>query len=225
MNFPKGPKIEKNQSRLKISIPPENFNLDWKFQSWPSEFPTENRGLLGGSLEIFNLDWKNFNPGGRSWIFSIFGPLGLLSVLLLVREGPLGSEALTNQVARFETYLKSEKPCPSFPWFFGIPCFFSLRGFPCFFTVFPFFSRHFRGLVRIKNPCSSAGFPCLFPKNKERKDRELAKITYHGFELRPRRPATLLKNRKNPRTAENRRKIGKNDENRRKIREKLKGNN
>ena len=36
---PKGPKIEKIQSR-------------------PSEFPTKNRGLLGGSLEIFNLDWK-----------------------------------------------------------------------------------------------------------------------------------------------------------------------
>ena len=27
-------------------------------------------------------------------------------------------------------------PCPSFPWFLGIPCFFSLRGFPCFFDRF-----------------------------------------------------------------------------------------
>ena len=56
--FPKGPKIEKIQSRLKISISLENFNLDWKFQSWPSEFPTKNRGLLGVGIEIFNLDWK-----------------------------------------------------------------------------------------------------------------------------------------------------------------------
>ena len=55
---PKGPKIEKIQSRLKISISLENFNLDWKFQSWPSEFPTKNRGLLGVEIEIFNLDWK-----------------------------------------------------------------------------------------------------------------------------------------------------------------------
>ena len=42
---PKGPKIEK-------------FNLAWKFQSWPWEFPTKNRGLVGGSLEIFTLAWK-----------------------------------------------------------------------------------------------------------------------------------------------------------------------
>ena len=55
---PKGPKIEKIQSRLKISISLENFNLDWTFQSWPSEFPTKNRGLLGVEIEMFNLDWK-----------------------------------------------------------------------------------------------------------------------------------------------------------------------
>ena len=42
----------KLQTRLK------NFNLDWKFQSWPSEFPTKNRGFLDGALELFNLDWK-----------------------------------------------------------------------------------------------------------------------------------------------------------------------
>ena len=42
----------KFQSRLKISISIEIFNPG------PSEFPTKNRGLLGGSLEIFNLDWK-----------------------------------------------------------------------------------------------------------------------------------------------------------------------
>ena len=28
-------------------------------------------------------------------------------------------------------------PCPSFPCFFGIPCFFPLRGIPCFFERFP----------------------------------------------------------------------------------------
>ena len=55
---PKGPKIAKIQSRLKISISLENFSLDSKFQSWPSEFPTKNRVLLGVEIEIFNLDWK-----------------------------------------------------------------------------------------------------------------------------------------------------------------------
>ena len=71
-------------------------------------------------------------------------------------------------------YQINKEPCPSFPCFFGIPCFFSLRGFPCSFDRFPFFSRDFRGSVGIKNPCFFGGFPCLFPKkNKERKDREV----------------------------------------------------
>ena len=38
------------QSRLKISISLEIFNPR------PSEFPTKDRGLVGGSLENFNLD-------------------------------------------------------------------------------------------------------------------------------------------------------------------------
>ena len=57
-DFPKGPKIEKIQSRLEFSILLEIFNLAWNFQSRPSEFPTNNRGLVGGALEIFNLAWK-----------------------------------------------------------------------------------------------------------------------------------------------------------------------
>ena len=68
----------------------ENFNLDWKFQSRlkisiPTLIIPHNRSL------IFNLAWKfqsrlkisiwdwsleSFNPGAKSWIFSIFGPSG-----------------------------------------------------------------------------------------------------------------------------------------------------
>ena len=40
------------QSRSKFSISLENFNPG------PSEFPTKNRGLVGGALENFNLDWR-----------------------------------------------------------------------------------------------------------------------------------------------------------------------
>ena len=37
----------------------KNFNLARNLQSWPSKFPTEKkRGLVGGSLEMFNLAWK-----------------------------------------------------------------------------------------------------------------------------------------------------------------------
>ena len=46
---PKGPKIEKIQSRLKFSIPLEHFNLDIQ------NSPQKNRGLVGGALENFNL--------------------------------------------------------------------------------------------------------------------------------------------------------------------------
>ena len=68
----------------------ENFNLDWNFQSrLKISIPTfivPHKGSL-----IFNLDWnvqsrlkfsiwdwslESFNPGAKSWFFSIFGPSG-----------------------------------------------------------------------------------------------------------------------------------------------------
>ena len=54
-----GSEIGLEQSRLKFSIPLENFNLAWNFQFWPSEFPTKNGGLVGGLLEMFNS--RSFN--------------------------------------------------------------------------------------------------------------------------------------------------------------------
>ena len=38
--------------------------------------------------------------------------------------------------------------------------------FLVFLSVFPFFSRDFRGSVGIENPCFFGGFPCLFPKKQ-----------------------------------------------------------
>ena len=53
---PKGPKIEKIQSRLKFSISIDFFQSRLKFfNPRPSEFPTKNRGWAGGSIENFNL--------------------------------------------------------------------------------------------------------------------------------------------------------------------------
>ena len=57
-------RLKKIQSRLKCSIPLEIFNLAWKFQSRPSKFPTKNRGLVGGALEIFNPAWIGRTPKG-----------------------------------------------------------------------------------------------------------------------------------------------------------------
>ena len=66
---------------------------------------------------------------------------------------------------------------PNFPVLPFLVFWNSLFFSPCeeflvFLSVFPFFSRDFRGSVGIKNPCFFGCFPCLFPKkNKERKDR------------------------------------------------------
>ena len=57
------------QSRLKISISIEIFNPD--LQNSPQII-----GVCWGSRLKFSISIENFNPGGRSWIFSIFGPLG-----------------------------------------------------------------------------------------------------------------------------------------------------
>ena len=62
--FPKGPKIEKIQSRLKFSISLEIFNPDLQNSN-------KNRGLVGGSLEMFNLVCKF-----QDLDFLIFRPLG-----------------------------------------------------------------------------------------------------------------------------------------------------
>ena len=58
-HFPKGPKIEKNQSRLKFSISIEIFNPG------PSEFPTKIGIWWVARLKI-SISIENFNPGWRS---------------------------------------------------------------------------------------------------------------------------------------------------------------
>ena len=73
----KGPKIEKKKS---ISI--EIFNLAWKFQSrlkfsiLDLQNSPQKIGVWWVARLKFSISIENFNPGGRSWIFSIFGPLG-----------------------------------------------------------------------------------------------------------------------------------------------------
>ena len=61
-------------------------------------------------------------------------------------------------------------PCPYFPCFLEFLVFSPSEDFLVFLSVFPFFSRDFRGSVGIKNPCFFGGFPCLF-KKKTRKGR------------------------------------------------------
>ena len=73
--FPEGPAIEKIQSRSKISISLEIFNLAWNFQSRTFRIPHKKRVWRVARLKI-SIPLEIFTPGGRSWIFSIFGPLG-----------------------------------------------------------------------------------------------------------------------------------------------------
>ena len=44
--------------------------------------------------------------------------------------------------------------------------FWPCKDFLVFLSVFPLFSRDFRGSVGIKNPCFFGGFPCHFPKKQ-----------------------------------------------------------
>ena len=75
-------RLKKYQSRLKFSISLENFNLDWNFQSRPSEFlhKPQNIGVWWAARLKSSISLENFNLGGRSWIYSIFGPLGFFWV-------------------------------------------------------------------------------------------------------------------------------------------------
>ena len=84
-NSPEGPTIKKIQSRSKISISIEIFNLARKFQSRRVEFPTKTRAAVGGSLENVILA-RNFQSRSKSRIFLIFGPSGSpLSLILFPR--------------------------------------------------------------------------------------------------------------------------------------------
>ena len=52
----------------------ENFHLSGNVQSWPSEFPTNKRASVSGSLEVFLLACK-FQSRRRSWeLFQSLGP-------------------------------------------------------------------------------------------------------------------------------------------------------
>ena len=71
--------------RLTCSISLENFNLAWNVQSRPWEFPTKKGfgGWLAWNLQsrlkmsFVSISLENFNPRGRSWNSSRFGPSGL----------------------------------------------------------------------------------------------------------------------------------------------------
>ena len=61
-------------------------------------------------------------------------------------------------------------PCPSFPCFWGIPCFFFFfpaRNSLFFLELFFLFSRDFRGFDGDKQSLFFCSFPCLFPKTRK----------------------------------------------------------
>ena len=74
VQVPKGPKIEKIQSRLKFSISLEIFNLDLKFSISTFRIPTKISALVGGSLEIFESRLKISIPEGDLEFFQSLGP-------------------------------------------------------------------------------------------------------------------------------------------------------
>ena len=57
------------------------------------------------------------------------------------------------------------------------------KEFLVFLSVFPFFSRDFRGSVGIRNPCSFGGFPCHFPKKQGKEGQGGVRSGSHLSEL------------------------------------------
>ena len=89
--------------RLKKSISIEKINLDWNSQSRTFRIPPPPQKKIGvwwvSRLKI-SISIENFNPGGRSWIFSIFGPLGkmLLMIFRLVFSSLFGKNRISQGV-------------------------------------------------------------------------------------------------------------------------------
>ena len=83
-----------------------------------------------------------------------------------------GGGAVSYPLAIFPIFRKKSQPTfflyPVLPFlvFLEFLVFFCCEDFLVFLCVFRFFSRDFRGLVGIKNPCFFGGFPCRFPKKK-----------------------------------------------------------
>ena len=125
----------------------------------------------------FSISLEIFNPGGRSWIFSIFGPVEA-PYCAMFRYCPwdtrLVDPCLSRRVSQrhlagaLRIFLSlCAYPCP-FLFFFNSLFFFPLRGIPCFLERLPLFSRDFRGSVGIKI-LFFGGLPCRVPTKKTRK--------------------------------------------------------
>ena len=55
--------------------------------------------------------------------------------------------------------------------FLDFPAFLLFEEFLAFLSVFPFFSKDFRGSEETENPCIFGGFPCIFPKKQGKEDQ------------------------------------------------------
>ena len=67
-------------------------------------------------------------------------------------------------------YRKEHFPCPSFPCFFGIPCFFRWQGIHCFFERFSLLFQGFWGFGRVKKSLLFWWFSLPFSKKKQGKE-------------------------------------------------------
>ena len=101
---------------------------------------------------------KHFRPGTRPG--GIGFPAG--------RIGDRGDREIVYVPDVYVPFPAPTLPVLPFLVFFGeFLVFFPCEEFLVFSSVFPFFSRDFRGSVGIKNPCFFGGLPCLYPKKKK----------------------------------------------------------
>ena len=150
----RAPEIEKNQSRLKFSISLEIFNPD--LENSPRKIGVWWVARLKFSISLENFKILNFfnlwalreGDGAQSAVScENFLRIPVVSCALQMLEFsghgvfPAKVFAIFCENLRFPAVscalqMLEFPPCPSFPCFFGIPCFFSLQGIPCFFERF-----------------------------------------------------------------------------------------
>ena len=76
--------------------------------------------------------------------------------------------------------ISTKFPLLPFLVFLEFLVFFPCEEFLVFLSVFPFFSRDFRGSAGIKNPCFFGGFPGNFPKKQGKERQGCSRTVFTG---------------------------------------------
>ena len=146
----------------------------------------------GSSLPIFHYLWQPTALEGYVRFKSHSDAVRCIEALSPGQEADAEATDLTGQWSESERALQLKSSCcalsvlsvrcgfyPVLPFlvFWEFLVFSPCEEFLVFLSVFPFFSKDFRGSVGIKNPCFFRGFPCLFPKKQGKEGQGILRPT------------------------------------------------